>query len=686
MKKLYWLVLVLALCAVVWPATAGAASSGTCGDNLTWTLDDAGVLTISGTGKMTNYSLYTIPWYSSRVSIKTIIINNGVTSIGAFNECSSLTSVTIPASVSSIGDYAFQHCSSLSSINIPNSVTSIGKAAFSCCTNLTSINIPDGVTSISDNFFDYCSSLTSIVIPDSVTSIGDYAFQECTSLTSINVPDNVTSVGYYAFSGCTNLSSISIPNRVTSIRSYTFSGCSNLMNITIPDSVKSISGSAFQNCSKFSSVTVQSCRSYAYQWAKNNSKNITVINHTVIVLPAIEPTCTEVGYTKSRYCIVCGEVFSPQEEIPATGHTVVEDVALDPTCTEDGRTAGTHCAVCGEMLEDTRTLPALGHDYHLDGQVSPAYGAVYRCGRCGDTRTEAAEKYLGLWKVESVLRLIDGRVLSGDSLGSFAEWYMMFEPDGAAWVVEGDEPARGEWRIEDGALFVDERAIPLNDSGRLVTSVRNSYEVSYARQADAPLSDEAKRFIGAWVAAHIYETTTGSATGHSAIGELAGMKIYIEDGGRAVVVSGGVASNKTWTYADGVFSLGGQADALLMSTGGQLLMPLDDERYLVLMRKDMMSLIYSGRTLTLPAALKTIEPHAFENVAAGEIVLPEGIESIGSAAFVNCAALRSLVIPSTVTSIAPDALVNCPGCVLVCVNNDYAVQYAFRNRVPYFVP
>ncbi|MBR0064693.1 MAG: leucine-rich repeat domain-containing protein, partial [Paludibacteraceae bacterium] len=131
------------------------AESGTCGDNLTWNLTD-GVLTISGTGKMTDFSYPDYgPWYSSRSSIKTVNIGDGVTSIGddAFYNCSALTSVTIGNSVTSIGNYAFYECRSLTSVTIPNSVTSIG-----------------------DGAFYNCSSLTSVTIPNSVTTIGEYAF------------------------------------------------------------------------------------------------------------------------------------------------------------------------------------------------------------------------------------------------------------------------------------------------------------------------------------------------------------------------------------------------------------------------------------------------------------------------------------------------------------------------------
>ena len=123
----------------------------------------------------------------------------------AFSGCTSLTSITIPNSVTSIGVFAFEYCTSLTSINIPNSVTSIGSSAFRGCTSLTSITIGDSVTSIDNYAFYGCSGLTSITIPNSVTSIGSSAFEDCTGLTSINIPNSVTSIGNSAFYGCTSL-------------------------------------------------------------------------------------------------------------------------------------------------------------------------------------------------------------------------------------------------------------------------------------------------------------------------------------------------------------------------------------------------------------------------------------------------------------------------------------------------
>ncbi len=137
--------------------------------------------------------------------------------IYAFHDCASLTSITIPDSVTKIGIHAFEDCTSLTSITIPNSVTSISGYAFKGCISLASINIPDSITEINVGVFEDCTSLKSVIIPDSVTEIVDWAFYNCTSLASVTIPNSVTYIHTQAFWNCTSLMSITIPESVTDI-------------------------------------------------------------------------------------------------------------------------------------------------------------------------------------------------------------------------------------------------------------------------------------------------------------------------------------------------------------------------------------------------------------------------------------------------------------------------------------
>ena len=186
--------------------------------------------------------------YSGSISIPSSInansIQYSVTSISneAFENCWELTSITIPNSITSIGNAAFR-CSGLTSITIPNSVTSIGAMAFFSCSNLTSITLPNSVTNIDNHTFNHCEALTSINIPNSVISIGNWAFSDCSSLKSINIPNSIVSIGEGAFNNCSGLTSITIPNNVTSIGEHAFWQCSSLSevisNIEIPFKISS---------------------------------------------------------------------------------------------------------------------------------------------------------------------------------------------------------------------------------------------------------------------------------------------------------------------------------------------------------------------------------------------------------------------------------------------------------------
>lgn len=257
----------------------GASTNEGGESSVTWTLKD-GTLTISGSGAMADYETndddsINTPWFIFKDSIKTVIIDNGVTSIGdrAFFEHCNLSSVEIPGSMTSIGYGAFYQCSSLTSIEIPGSLISIDKYAFNAC-GLTKINIPNCVTSIGQYTFAECYSLTTIEISDNLASIGQGAFYCCTGLESITLPDKLKIIGDRAFSQCYSLTSIKMPKDLERIGSYAFKDCRKLKSIEIPNSVDSIGDSAFSGCDNLTTV-IASCK-----WRDSFSKDIDTFTHT----------------------------------------------------------------------------------------------------------------------------------------------------------------------------------------------------------------------------------------------------------------------------------------------------------------------------------------------------------------------------------------------------------------------
>ena len=249
--------------------------------------------------------------FSGCVSLTSVQLD-GITSIGreAFRNCVSLVSITIPNSVTSIGESAFYRvpnisysgtlegvpwgarclngyidnyliykdetmnelmvCCALASgtIVISNNTTIIEDNAFYQCKSVNSVEIPTTITSIGNDVFNGCSNLKSINLPESVTNIGNCAFYECSNINSFHIPNSVTSIGFGAFYGCSNLESVNIPEGVDTIMSGTFSACINLSSIIIPSNITYIGDEAFQDCDNLRKVTL-------------NSNNILSTNYTI---------------------------------------------------------------------------------------------------------------------------------------------------------------------------------------------------------------------------------------------------------------------------------------------------------------------------------------------------------------------------------------------------------------------
>ena len=356
-------------------------------DNLTWKLYEDGTLNISGTGAMKDYDSDDSPATQKKDSVKKVVIEDDVTSIGnyAFSGCSSLTDITLPSSVTSIKSCAFYKCSQLASIEIPSSVTSIGNSAFKNCTGLT-----------------------SITIPESVTSIGDSAFRNCTGLTSITISDRVTSIGNYVFWGCSNLTSIVIPDSVTSIGVLAFTDCSSLTSITIPDSVTSIGYAAFSDCSSLKIISL-SCKSTLKKSDFGDQADlVSYTSHTLKKTEAKAATCTEKGNKEYWTCEHCGKYFLSDDTNPETAkavelsetvipasHKLTKVEAKAATCTEAGNKEYWTCEHCKKYFLSDDTNPETAKAVELSETVIPALKHKNATTRGAVEPTETVPGYSG---------------------------------------------------------------------------------------------------------------------------------------------------------------------------------------------------------------------------------------------------------------------------------------------------
>ncbi|MBQ8163668.1 MAG: leucine-rich repeat protein [Clostridia bacterium] len=248
------------------------------------------------------------------ISLSSVTIPNTVTEIGsgAFYGCTSIVNITIPNSVKTIGDYAFENCYSLKSIVLPDSVTAVGEYAFYDCSSLESVTASKNLTSIEATAFEACTNIKEATAPMAViskipknkletvvvnggTEISSSAFKDYKALKNVTISGGITKIGSSAFSGCSLLSSVTIGNTVTTVEANAFENCTSLGGVTVPNSVTSIGSSVFKGCTSLANVTlgsgVKSVGSYAFSGC-TALKNITVPNNVTSIGDYAFNSCT----------------------------------------------------------------------------------------------------------------------------------------------------------------------------------------------------------------------------------------------------------------------------------------------------------------------------------------------------------------------------------------------------------
>lgn len=362
-------------CTVCGAALSAALDSGSIGDGLSWSLSRSGALTISGSGKMSDFSSVAnaAPWDKQKDKIQSAVIGSGVQSIsgGAFSGCTALEKVTISDTVAQIDLNAFDGCTALAEFDVAaenETFSSVGGVLFSADKKLlrcpvgksADYAVPSGTVAIAGGAFKDCSKLESLVIPDSVTAIGKSAFENCAALKRITLPKSITTLEASCFSGCTALAEIALPDGVKTLGEKVFSGCAALKSVKIPAEVTVIPTEAFSGCVSLESITIP--------------KNISHINERAFdgctALKKVDYLGSDTDWSQVTKETGNNALDNAEKSFTRTDHEhKYTDTVIPPTCTERGCTV--HLCACGDKREDSYT-PPLGHNYK---------GGI--CVRCG---------------------------------------------------------------------------------------------------------------------------------------------------------------------------------------------------------------------------------------------------------------------------------------------------------------
>lgn len=649
-------IFVLLSCPMLYSIPAGAAdtaqTSGNCGadgDNLTWNLDDNGVLTISGSGKMADFGNSTgtaAPW--TRSAVKKVILDSGVTSVGdyAFYYCPNLSGVTLPEGVTSIGDWAFSGGEyvydlsfSLETLTLPESLNSIGNQAFMNLKSLSELNIPESVSFIGANallntaWFDakkeaagespiYINSILidasaasgDVVIPDGTKGVAGYAISGNKNVTSVTVPDSVTYLGDHAFEYCSNVSSVTLGSGLRSIGEYAFCGCNEMTTITIPAKVDSIGDLAFCAIS-LEQINVAASNPYF-------------------------ASADGVLYDKEKTDLICYPIAraGASYTVPKTVKTIspyavynssaLEEITLPDGLTEIGAHAFEYSAKLRRFtIPDSVTM--LGEEafgnckgiiemYVGSGIKTLPHEVFYNCtAMTSCTLSEGLQqldRYAFCWcrSLESIT-LPD----SVETIGTEVFWCCL--------ALKSVHLGTGLTKIDEQAFYQCGELETINiPDGVTEIGEKAFYECTSLREIVIPesVTNLGNLSYGTTYSTGVFDGCTAleSVTLHCRLYSLSNYLFNNCTSLKSLNIPETVRSIGSYTFA-GCASL---------------------------------------ESLQLPAGLSSIGSFAFKDCAAlSELTLPYGLYSIGKGAFSNCYGLTDIVIPESVSYINDEAFSGC---------------------------
>lgn len=670
------------------------------GDDVWFRFDEStGTATISGTGDMWDY--YTDGYDKSgshknpfigmnQTSVKNIIIENGITSVGNYflyeyagverEDTNVISNIILGKDIKRIGDYAFTYCYNVEDIVLPEGLEEIGENAFGVCGNIKEIVIPDSIKILGKSCFSKCRRLSSVIFPDNLESISDNAFSGCgiselnlplqlkyignnafsgnnlkkikmssnieyignsafwgCGISEINLPKSIKKIGASAFYNCTDLTTIKFEEGIAcDIPQYMFGNCVKLNKITIPNTIQKIEGCAFDNCFRLTTIMVEGELTQVASKAFIGCSNISVVKGC------------DCSYIKQFYNSL-SEDQKEQITFESLGEGshqfTAEKVQIkEATCTEKGSKAY-RCEICGK-IEAEEEIPVLGHNWDSGIITKPATETeegvrTYTCRRCNETKTESIPK---ISKQEDTLKVTGKSVEWNDY--STVELTFLSNVKGTYYIktVNRGEKAPTvdisqvgtpiEANIDVIATVTD---IPDYDVDIYVCVISDVDKNNYGSVMFQPISAERpqKTIKTIKVGDNATATVDGDTITITGVGETYD-ECYWADG-NSVLNKDNI---KHIVIEDGITSLGYE-------------------------------LFYNFKNveiIQLPTSLTKIKNRTFQNCRSLlNISIPEGVTEIGIGIFNNCVSLKSIMFPSTLKEI-PD-ITDCEDSELVPVES-----------------
>lgn len=638
---------------------AANAASGSCGSSATWSYAD-GVLTISGSGRMSGNSYNSTPWDDYKYNVKTVIVAEGITAIDmyAFNGCSALTAVSLPSTLTEIGYGAFYFCSSLREIVIPDSVTTLRDSVFFGCSSMVTAVLPKNLKTLGSSMFASCNALVSVTLPKNLETMKSQVFSGCTSLESIDLPDTLKTIESMVFSNCSSLTEVILPERLTYIGSSAFSGCDALTEMRIPAGVETVEQGAFAYSDALQEIIVAEGNPW---YTSNDGVLYTKDMTTLLQYPAgkggrftVPTTVRTFGRSAFGQCTKLTAVTIPKgvTEIPGSLFSLctgLETVALPDTVTSIGSDAFSDCEKLVSIVLP-ENLTNIG-DYAFENCTSLTEivipEGVYHIGMC-------TFQYC-----ENLSQVTLPESLTGIDIYAFSET--------ALTSVEIPEGVTNIGHCAFSYTLLQNVRLPstlTTISEGIFCGCQDLQTVTFT--GDAPVFENN---IGMgtfyWATATVYYPKDNPTWTPDVLQSYGGTVTWIAGDGS------GAAANLTYSFDESTGTLTIQGDGpmgnYVMST-----VPWRQHREKVksVVIEDGITTIgtmafcnFQNLTqVSIPSSVAEIADNAFAYCTdLTSVTIPSGVTKIGKKAFLNCRKLSRVTIPGGVTEIGSEAFSGCSG-------------------------